>query len=178
MGHDVVEISHNLPILPLCSSLGPSRPPLLLLQHFHLSKITSGKEDRLYLSLIVQADRRLDEHKQLSTMEQLDEFLLSRHIDLEEDHQSVASGDSASNELRNKLTENLLRSDVMAPHLVQFTHTYNPYKKRRRVLILLIVLGLSIRALSHFSKTVATLSYETTLDIESKNITSKNTEWP
>ena len=111
-------------------------------------------------------------------MEKLDEFLLSRHIDLEEDRQSVASEDSASNELRNKFTENLLRSDVMAPHLVQFTHTYNPYKKRRRVLILLIVLGLSVRALSHFSKTVSTLSYETTLDIESKDITSKNTDWP
>jgi hypothetical protein len=111
-------------------------------------------------------------------MEKLDEFLLSRHIDLEEDRQSVASEDSASNELRNKFTENLLRSDVMAPHLVQFTHTYNPYKKRRRVLIILIVLGLSIRALSHFSKTVSALSYETTLDIESKNITSKNTDWP
>jgi hypothetical protein len=113
-------------------------------------------------------------------MEKLDEFLLSRHIDLEEDQQSVASEDSASNEMRNKFTENLLRSDVMAPHLVQFTHTYNPYKKRRcrRVLILLIVLGLSIRELSHFSRTVSTLSHETTLDIESKNITSKNSDWP
>jgi hypothetical protein len=112
-------------------------------------------------------------------MEKLDEFLLSRHIDLEEDGQSVASEeDSASNELRNKFTENMLRSDVMAPHLVQFTHTYNPYKKRRRVLVLLIVLGLSIRALSHFSKTVSTLSHEATLDIESKNVTSKNTDWP
>jgi hypothetical protein len=112
-------------------------------------------------------------------MEKLDEFLLSRHIDLEEDRQSITSEDSASNDLRNKFTENLLRSDVMAPHLVKFTHsTYNPYKKRRRVLVLLIVLGLSIRALSHFSKTVSTLSYETTLDIESKNITSKNNDWP
>jgi hypothetical protein len=111
-------------------------------------------------------------------MEKLDEFLLSRRIDLEEDRQSVASEDSASNELRNKFTDYLIRSDVMAPHLVQFTHTYKPYKKRWRVLILLIVLGLSIRALSHFSKSVSSFSHETTLHIENKNFTSKNTDRP
>ena len=106
-------------------------------------------------------------------MEQLDDLLVARHVDLDEEDPPLreTSKESEDNdqscERREKLTESLLRNDVVAPHVIKFTPTYNPYKKYRRVFAIGFAVGLSIYSLFHFSKVVYSLSHEATLDIES-----------
>jgi hypothetical protein len=110
-------------------------------------------------------------------MEQLDEFLLSRHLDLDEKSTDDDKSDTGESFLRlESLTASLLRNDVVAPHIIHFTSTYNPKKRKvRRVMAFVIAVAISLSSLFHFSKVVLSLSHEATLDIETKMIPSKTT---
>jgi hypothetical protein len=110
-------------------------------------------------------------------MEQLDDLLLARHVDLDAEEPRQGAPNSKeraeSSERREKLTDSLLRNDVLAPHVIRFTPTYyNPNRKCRRWAALILAVALSIFGLFHFSKVVFSLSHEATLDIETKMATS------
>jgi hypothetical protein len=106
-----------------------------------------------------------------TTMEELDEVLLARHVDLDSDEprQSRYRRESVElNEGREQFTESMLRGDVVTPHVVHFAQTYNAQKKYRRFALLIVTLALSLLGLFHFRKVVLSLSHEATLDIETK----------
>jgi hypothetical protein len=112
----------------------------------------------------------------MESLDELDlEFVLTRNLDLNFDEQGAPrlqrNGDVLS-ERQSKVTESLLRNDIVAPHVVKFSSTYKSKRKFRRLVIFGIVLVLSISSLSYFSGTVTTFSHEAVLDIESKNMTT------
>ena len=105
-------------------------------------------------------------------MEKLDEVLVSRRVDLDDNSfHSNASNDSLLDELRSTITDDWIQSDALSPHIVTFTKSYNPYRKRK-LISLLTAIALSIYGMYHFSKLVTELSHEAPLDIESKEIRS------
>lgn len=105
-------------------------------------------------------------------MEQLDKILVARHVDLDieepQPKQPNRQERAESRRRSEKLTESLLRNDVVAPTVVKFTPTYNPYKKCQRWSALLSVVFISTFGIVHFSKVLVSFSHEATLDIETK----------
>ena len=104
-------------------------------------------------------------------MEQLDAILVDRHVNLDVDE--ISDGLTINNQDRRqserdceKLTDSLIRNDVVAPNVVKFTQHYSPYKREGRLASLFCVVVLSILGMAHFNKIVKSFSHEATLDIE------------
>jgi hypothetical protein len=114
----------------------------------------------------------------MESLDELDlEFVLTRNLDLNFDEQGsprLPRNDDVPSERQSKVTESLLRNDIVAPRVVKFSSTYKSKRKFRRLVILVIILVLSISSLSYFSGTVTSFSHEAVLDIESKNMTTKH----
>ena len=119
----------------------------------------------------------------VAAIDQLEDLLIERHVDL--DAEEPQQGDSLKNRTheseelalwaskgREKVTESLLRNDVLAPHVVKFTPTHNPRRKCRRSTALVFAIAMSVHSLFRFSRVFFSLSHEATLDIETNMATS------
>ena len=137
-------------------------------------------------------------------MEALDEFLRRQNMNLDDliERQDVlldtattttaftnstdtsydddeAEGRGAAAERNRRLSESLLRHDVVAPKVIRLSMTHASSRRKKSIVraaaLLGIVLALSLYGFSYFSRTVWSLSHEAVLDIESKNITTMTT---
>ena len=75
---------------------------------------------------------------------------------------------------REQFTDSMLNQDVLAPHIVHFTHNTVQHKKKatRRIFVLVVVLVLSLSTILHLRKLLLPFSHEADLDIEVKMTTA------
>lgn len=119
-------------------------------------------------------------------MDELDKFLktIDLNLDAEEEEDDREEQRELSNATaskgtsgyrgesplqREKRMESILRHDLVAPHVIQFSSSYHNSRRRlRRTLAGFLVLSLSITGLLRFSSLVLAISRESTLDIDSQ----------
>lgn len=94
-------------------------------------------------------------------MDELEKLLETRDVDLAVDPEAAPS-----TRAQERMTESILRQDVVAPNIVKFTPTYNTSRKLRRVVAGVVAVALSVMGLYRFSRVMFIFSTEAKLDIE------------
>lgn len=95
--------------------------------------------------------------------------------ELSDDDKSIAE---ESFRRHDNLTESLIRNDVVAPQIIQFTPTYQRKIRRRHYRLggFIFVLILSLFGFFRLRRMVFTFSHEAMLDIETRMDTSDKAE--
>ncbi len=116
-------------------------------------------------------------------MDELENFLRSRNLDLDTDDDDDLGEQELSDSSvwksshyrretvleRESHTESILSHDRLAPNIVHFSSSYYlSTRKRQRLLSGLIAVVLSVMGLIHFSKSILSFSLEEPLDIDAE----------